>query len=282
MTNKLLNILMASVALIAIAGTSSMAKAGDYRNFGGSMKDPVIIPAPVASSGNCYLRGDTGYAFAGNTDTYFYSEVTQIISQPRPSGALSGGDRAGSWMFEVGVGCGMGEQSNPFGVSGMRADMTFGYRGASAITGGVPGYTQASSVKADVTTYTQMFNLYKDFNVGMGSFTPYLGVGIGMAYHQMDNVYVSQSNATYGNFSYVVEGDQDLNFAWSLMAGFSVDLRENIKFDLGYRYMDMGSVNSNNGILAISNVPTADPYLDADMTAHEIKFGLRYEVNTLF
>ena len=282
MTNKLLNTLMASVALIAIAGTSSMAKAGDYRNFGGSMKDPVMMPTAVGSSGNCYLRADTGYAFAGSEDTYFYSEVTQLTNQAHPSGSLENSDRSGSWMFEAGVGCGMGAAANRLGVSGVRVDLTFGYRNNSDITGSVPGYYEDSSVTAGVQTYTQMFSLYKDFNVGMGSFTPYVGVGIGMAYHQMDNVRVTQSNATYGDFSYTIEGDEDLNFAWSLMTGFSIDLRDNVKFDLGYRYMDMGSVGSNTGVLAVSGAPLADPYLNADMTSHEIKFGLRYQVNTLF
>ena len=57
-------------------------------------------------------------------------------------------------------------------------------------------------------------------------------------------------------------------FAWNLMAGFSYDLYQNLKLDLGYRFLDAGSYTSLAGHLGA-------PPVTRELITHEVRLGLR-------
>lgn len=269
---------LAAFSLLSITSLSAPVQACDYRipargsmpqimtpNGYGSLKDVPTVMAPP--SGNCYLRGDIGYSISGEPKTYFYSE----IGMGYPSGELVEADRESGWLAEVGVGCGADILGRGAIGYGLRFDTTFGVRQDWDVTGGVPGKTAYETATASVTSYTQMFNFYKDFGM-TGRVTPYVGAGIGFAYHDMDHVDVNHDGITYS-----VEGDADLAFAWSLMAGISVQVSSNVKLDFGYRYIDMGRAESGTEIVSIYGALPEDPYLSVDdLTAHELKVGMRY------
>ena len=56
------------------------------------------------------------------------------------------------------------------------------------------------------------------------------------------------------------------NLAWALMAGVAYDISDHAKLDLGFRYLNLGSVSS------IGGASTA-------LTAKEVRFGLRYMID---
>ena len=281
MINNKISTSIFALSALCVAGLTSPSLAGDYRipardsvsaspvysggfNRYGSLKDvPVSIPA---SAGNCYMRVDTGYAFANDPDTYYFTSIG-----PAPvAGSLVGADRDGSWFAEAGIGCAASVMMGRFAGSGLRLDATFGFRGQSGISGRIPGKGTNDLATTNVETFTNMYNVYKDFG-GLGSITPYVGAGIGFAYHVMDHV-----NASHDGISYTIEGDSDLDFAWSLMAGINMQVTNRLSVDLGYRYIDMGEAASGTNLVAISSGTPADPYFTTDMKAHEIKVGLRY------
>ena len=60
------------------------------------------------------------------------------------------------------------------------------------------------------------------------------------------------------------------NFAFALMAGFSYDISQNLKLDLGYRYVNFGSMTFKS-LLGSA--------FDKNLTSQEVRLGLRYIVD---
>lgn len=156
----------------------------------------------------------------------------------------------------------------PFGS--LRGEFEFGYK-----DGMKDNYTSAADaargasaiMKADIQTY--MFNLYYDIDTGT-KFTPYVGAGIGMAHIDAKSNYADPTYKAHSSLSKSAN-----EFAYQLSAGVSYAMNENVSFDLGYRYTDLGSIDGS------SNVYQGDKVLfpadmKADFESHEIMLGARY------
>lgn len=239
----------AMVAAFVVVGAfsgSAAVKAADLG--GGSLKDKGW-PAGQSAVGPCYLRADLGHAWSQGPDSQFAGNFDPGM------GAQALKD---VWFAEAGVGCGSGSR-------GLRGDVTFGIRESADFRGDytAPGPV-AGELRADVTTYTTMFNGYYDFG-NMNGVVPYIGAGVGFAYHHMGDV---TSNLVPG----ALPGDDKVSFAWALMAGFGYQLTDRAILDVGYRYIDLGSAQS-------SSFGGARLEVD-DMRAHEIKIGLRYHLGS--
>jgi opacity protein-like surface antigen len=112
-----------------------------------------------------------------------------------------------------------------------------------------------------------MANVYRDLFT-FGKFTPYVGAGIGIARHEMDEVYFT-GNPFLTNR---IEGKSNTQLAWSLMAGTAYRISDRMDLDVGYRYIDMGSVASGHR----DNAGFWNPRVQVhDIDAHEFKVGLR-------
>jgi opacity protein-like surface antigen len=92
-----------------------------------------------------------------------------------------------------------------------------------------------------------MFNGYVDMGTWWGV-TPYIGGGLGFAYNKLSG-FTDTGYAYTGNDpasptgGYLTDGGK-WNFAWALMAGLSFNVTQNLKLDLGYRYLDYGKYTS--------------------------------------
>lgn len=102
---------------------------------------------------------------------------------------------------------------------------------------------------AEFSSKSYMANIYWDLSP-YTMFTPYLSAGIGITSLE----YTFKMNDSYGN---TVKYDED-NFTWSVGGGLSAQITTRFNIDLGYRYYDMGELESG----AIHN--------------HEVYGGLRY------
>lgn len=269
---------------------SSAAFAGGFDGYRGSVKDGPVIIQNVPAVGPCYFRGDVGYSASTSPNVGW--PVNSITNEydgtdPGNPGSLVGthytymGDEVAnveienSWLGEIGVGCGSGSR-------GFRFDFTLGYRGKRKVDGepreftvtdvytGTPYETPVDGdpLHTDLTTYTAMFNIYHDLGK-WGRVVPYVGVGLGVAYHKVGDVSFTEN----ANLVNVIEGNSDLSFAWSLMAGFGYQISNRAVLDVGYRYIDMGSATSGR----VDSSGYANPRVKIDdIAAHEFKIGLRY------
>ncbi len=280
----------ALLALAIPAGAPVMAA-----DLGGSIKDDYApaIAMQGGSVGNCYMRGDVGYSVSGDPDVKWpvnngvwddtiagggngdgFVDANEI-SYVNAGSNVSNVSLENTWLAEVGAGCGSGSR-------GFRGELMFGYRGDRKLDGEPGIYTPPPPVgpappvvppiddplHTSIQTYTLMLNLYKDLGT-YNRLTPYVGAGVGVAYHDVDQVFFTGNPALVNR----IEGDKDIAFAWSLMAGVGYQISERAILDFGYRYINMGDAKSGR----VDTAGFVNPAVEIDdIDAHEFKVGMRY------
>jgi opacity protein-like surface antigen len=138
----------------------------------------------------------------------------------------------------------------------LRSDLTVDYGGAGQTT--VNSALGSPTVTQKMQNLTTLVNGYLDLGTWWGM-TPYLGAGFGYTYVKPTNVTV------FGVVSPV--NNSNWNFTWALMAGASVALSPSFMLDVNYRYLDMGSANTNMTFGTVQY---------GEWTANEFRVGLRY------
>ncbi|MEO1207259.1 MAG: opacity family porin [Pseudomonadota bacterium] len=292
--NVVLKAGLTSAALLMTAAATLPSQAAD---FGGSLKDHgYVAPMPSlhrSAAGPCYVRADVGAAIAGNAGGSWpvFNEVFNdipgdnagadtVIDQGEidyqfEGDTIQSASLENTWLAEVGAGCGSGSR-------GFRGEITFGFRGKQDFDG-VPqiylgtilGQPEGSTpddvddpIFSSVQSHTVMANVFYDFGVIRG-FVPYVGAGIGAAYHEVDEVFFTENP----NLTNRIQGNENVSFAWAVMAGLGYQISDRAILDVGYRYIDMGKAKSGR----VDNAGFLNPALELDdLTAHEIKVGLRY------
>ena len=281
------------LAVTVLAFAMPAAPEAIAADLGGSIKDRYV-PAPAmamsSGAGPCYFRGDVGYSVSRDPSVKWPVNngvwndngagdgvVTEDeLSYEYVGDSVSNVSLDNTWLAEGGLGCGSGSR-------GFRAELMFGYRGDRKLDGepniydpgpqvGDPDGTLPDPIDdplhTSIQTYTMMLNVYKDLG-NFNRLVPYVGAGIGVAYHDVDEVYFT------GNPNLVnrIEGNSDISFAWALMAGVGYQISERAILDFGYRYIDMGKASSGRADTAGFVNPAVQ--ID-DIDAHEFKLGLRY------
>jgi opacity protein-like surface antigen len=281
---------VASTVFLLAVTASPEAFAAD---LGGSIKDPYVSPMmPMAGgAGPCYMRGDVGYSASQSPTASWPVNNTVWTDNGSGDGVVTADELSSvfvtdavtnvsldnTWLAEGGMGCGSGSR-------GFRAEVMLGYRGDRDLQGepglydpgpavgdpdpAGPGVPLDDPLHTSIQTYTLMLNVYKDLGT-YNRFVPYIGAGIGVAYHDVGEVYFTGNPALTNR----IEGDRDIAFAWALMAGVGYQISDRAILDIGYRYIDMGSAQSGR----VDSAGNVNPRVEIDdIAAHEVKLGLRY------
>lgn len=172
--------------------------------------------------------------------------------------AQRGGDDPGP---TVGLGGTLGYHLRPYGLP-LRAEVEYAYRhrldfDTEERTPTFIGY------KNDVSTNSVMFNLYYDLATST-AWRPYVGAGIGWARNSSDTQRGNLSTGAVENR----EEDTD-NLAYSFQAGVRVAITRSWVGEIGYRYIDLGEIDS--GTFTTGDRVTGDDYV-----SHDIVLGLVY------
>jgi opacity protein-like surface antigen len=264
-------ILLISAALI-LGGTQGALAADLYGGSG--LKDaPVMAPMPAASAG-WYIRADGGYNWYQNPsielDQGFVAHDTNMD---------------GTWSVGGGIGRYFGH--------GFRGDITVDHLFDSNIESTFCGCDgTAANAKFDFSSTVVLANIYYDFNRG-GRFVPYIGAGIGFAHNETDSGSVTEGCSCEGTIG---KGSSN-NFAAAAMAGVSWRIRGGettyvgglkdepvavsgghaLYLDVGYRFLYLGDVKTGDITWDVA-APAVDPDVK-NITAHQIRVGLRYDLN---
>lgn len=290
------------MTLGAIAATASAAWAGgDVIDYGAGIRQrvpaavpvPAPVPVPETSSGY-YIRVDAAY---GRGDVSKYQTSNPFSDQIRSDQYLNNAARFG---FGVGY-----QFSRMF-----RADITMDWRGdvvsklpttttqRNVLNNGgidpdvVMRDTVADSFKS--TNVVGLINGYLDLPVSR-TFTPYVGAGVGFVRHHLRGERASRSTCVSNvginadcdptvavepaytglNYSSIVGiGGSDMALATAVMAGFTYQVWENTKLDIGYRWLHLQGTQFTG-----SKSNTADFIRIPDQNIHEMRVGVRYDIN---
>jgi opacity protein-like surface antigen len=120
------------------------------------------------------------------------------------------------------------------------------YTGSTIACVGLPTGTCGDNYRGQTSIGLFLANAYLDLGTWYG-ITPYVGGGVGVAAWSMGSVtdqsmQVQIPNGLIGSGS--SSATAGLNFAWALMGGAAWDLSHNLKLDVGYRYVNMGTINT--------------------------------------
>jgi opacity protein-like surface antigen len=262
------------VALAVCAATA--ADAADLGGYpGGGLKDYGYQPQIVARNPSFYVRLDAG-----------------IAAQDRPAmvenGVVDLNDTAIGRTWTLGGGIGY------YFARNVRGDITYdhrfnsdvsGYRFDIAQTYAAPGndchggdplaLVQTSCFgnrEFGLTSDVFLANLYYDFDCRC-HITPYLGVGLGFVRHKTSSGTVVNSAGVVGD----IDGATSTNVAAALMGGFSMQLRDHVAVDAGYRFLYLGEtttgqIRDRQGAVIVASDATVE-----QIHAHEFRVGLRYD-----
>lgn len=153
-------------------------------------------------------------------------------------------------QFDLGWGA-LGTVGYGFG-NGFRSELELGYR-----ANGIDDISLSAPTGGDTDLYTVMANVLYDFN-HTGPLKPYIGVGAGWAWANMDSVYTVNGSTL---------DDSDNAFAAQGIAGLSYAVSEQLDVYTQYQYLWVNEINTNT---------TAGAGVDVDLSNSLITAGLRY------
>lgn len=236
----------ALIGLACLVGAAASANAADMYTGLGSMKDGGYAPAEMS---RFYIRGDGGYAWHDDPDMI---EDSTFV--------LENGSIDATWTAGGGIGVYFSESFRGDITADWRTDTGVHADNTDAVVGGPRDF--------DISSTVVLANLYYDINTGH-SIMPYVGVGLGWASHR-----THEGFATVGVAPAIIEAATASDLAAAFMIGFAKDISTGLKLDVGYRYLYMGDANTGE---IVGGVGSGDPVIE-DITAHELRVGLRYDI----
>ncbi len=258
-------------AALAI-GTVTGAGAADLGGRGGGLKDYGYQPQMVASNPSFYLRLDGG--FARHDKPFMVEDGTADLTETSMGNA---------WTLGGGVGY--------YFAKNIRGDLTYDHRFKSDVSGYRYDVAQLAAAdchaadgpaiqsscygtrKFGIKSDVFLANMYFDFDCRC-HITPYLGVGLGFARHKTTAGTVTNAAGITGD----IDAATHTSVAGALMGGFSMQLRDRLALDAGYRFLYLGDAATGAVKDRVGNVTIApDPTVEA-MHAHEFRVGLRYDI----
>jgi len=274
------------VASGAVIGMAGLANAADLLP-----PAPAVEPAPPAAVeySGWYLRGDVGLGInTGNTTMTIVPNP--LIGLPADAfNSFYNPTISASGIFDIGV----GYQFNNW----LRFDVTGEYHGGSQFQVleqvGIPSTSTqfADWYRGSLSSYILMANGYVDIGTWYGM-TPFVGAGVGWAQNHLDGMtdtgfaYVGPGSTGSPTGGFLNNGVTN-NLAWALMAGLDFDVTQNLKLELGYRFLDIGQVKSGvsncfngtaaNGGFSVANCGGSGFLLKTNNeTEQDVRIGLRW------
>ncbi|HEY6257808.1 MAG TPA: outer membrane beta-barrel protein [Xanthobacteraceae bacterium] len=267
---------MSGVKLLALAGAaaaiSTAALAADF--------PPALPPAqPViqASESGWYLRGDVGVSvqkfkqfdhFQTNPN-FVWPASWQIVQKGTDDSAF--------------IDFGVGYQVNNW----LRFDFTGEHRTAAKFKavgsykefcpGGATCFDQYDGSHA---AEVFLLNAYLDLGTWW-CLTPFVGVGVGGAWNTVTAVTdLGIVNTQAPGFGFSSQDATNWNFAWSTQAGLAYNVSSNLKLEMAFRYLNLGSVKTP--IINCSATGCQSPngpaayYTLTNFDAFDFKLGMRW------
>jgi len=256
---------------------------------------------PVEYNG-WYLRGDVGIGKSGTPGLNYDLLRTGSVPSVAGGGYRDPGSFISQDMQDQGlISFGAGYAWNNW----LRTDATLEYRAKAQFNGidqyvchttlmdacypnAVPaGYTINSQWRGNVSSMVAMANVYADLGT-WNNLTPYIGAGVGISRNtttgisELGTVYTDpalkggnyyMTDAQYSN------GASKTNFAWALMTGLSYNVSQNLKLELGYRYINLGKAVTGYE----TQQPTSYQFVNLktkSLTAQDFRLGMRWMLGT--
>lgn len=272
---------MVRVKILGLAGaavlSSTAAFAADFPPALPPMPQ-YVQPAPVVQDfSGWYLRGDVGVGMQ-SFGSFAHTQTNSAFVWPA-SWRIDQRDIGGASF----VGFGVGYNWN----SWMRFDFTGEYRAKAGIkvigsyTEFCPGGRCFDVYDAKHSAWVFLANAYLDLGTWW-CLTPFVGVGVGGAWHSVSAIHDVGfiADGTTG-FGYADADKSNFSFAWAAHAGLAYTVTNNVKLELAYRYLSLGSATTGTINCAATGCATTGPrafYSVGELSSHDFKLGMRWSL----
>ena len=264
MRRSKLSALARSITLLVSVGAPCLAHAADLL----PPLPPEPLPPPVEIGGGWYLRGDVG---VGAVD--IGKAKTTLLRGNLPDAYVYDQLGAGDQFF---AGGGVG-----YGFGFFRGDVTAEYRGGTKLyavdrfNGFFPDGRRGTGINkydGKLSSVLVMANGYIDLGTWHGV-TPFVGGGVGYAYHTISNFSDIGAGTAQGGFGTSPDKHSG-SFAWAAHAGLAYSVTPNLQLELAYRYLNMGDARTGTLTCLCGSEYSALRLKDID--SHDVKFAMRW------
>ncbi|HKW53253.1 MAG TPA: outer membrane beta-barrel protein [Stellaceae bacterium] len=221
-------------------------------------------PSMAQVGSGVYFRIDAGGGFSANT-------ALADTDPFNPSSSLGATTYSGDAGRSVLGSAGIGVRLSPI----FRIDLTGSYMPWLRFSGqdNIGGTTVAN---AKIKPRVGLVNGYVDLG-GLAGFPlssaqPYLVGSVGASRNQLDTINFSTPG---GPTFATINGRTTTEFAWGVGAGIGIPLGRFVTFDLMYKYLDLGRVESSN-LLTTGGTTMQATAIAADLHVHTVTAGLRF------
>jgi opacity protein-like surface antigen len=224
----------------------------------------LLAQTSLASDDSVYVRLDAGLSMAGKLSKRDYDQFgTRSLKN--------------AGVYSLGLGYKINDN--------FRADVAAEYRGKYKFTKGkVPVFNATPALVDGVAaqnfnSFAIKLNGYYDV-AKLGAFTPYVTAGAGIAFNNAGDLTMVEKAS--GKLTNVQKGQRSSSFTWNIGGGARIDIAEDVGVDIGYKYVDLGSVKTSNKFITHSlltgfDTPSSQDPAKSRLKAHEVTIGLFYK-----
>jgi opacity protein-like surface antigen len=268
---------MRAVKMLGLAGTAALVCSAALAADLSPLKAPYFL-TDTAGPGGWYLRGDIGVG-AQKFKSYNFTQTNMA----------NGGAWPTTWRIDQKdikdatlIGVGIGYQWNDW----LRFDITGEYRSDVKFKA-VGSYFNGTDRSFDVYDgdHSAMVVLVNGY-VDLGRWwcvTPFLGVGVGGAYHRtasLSDTALNTNGLGASAFGFANQDASNWSFAWAAHAGLSYTISPKLKLEFAYRYLSMGNAKTAEVLCGAGGCGTGTGprafYSLTDFSSHDFKMGVRW------
>jgi len=233
----------------------------------------VYQQPPCCDTGRWYLRGDVGVGVQ-TFNSFDHSQTNSAFVWPA-SWQIVQKDIQDTSIF----GFGLGYEWN----SWLRFDVTGEYRSKATFkaTGSYTDFCTGATCfdvnSGNFSSAVFLANAYVDLGTWW-CITPFIGAGVGGARNMISGVQDNGIIGTNGSvgFGYTYNDSAQWNLAWDVTAGLTYNVNDNLKIDLSWRFLNMGSPET--AVVHCQNTPSCPGafYTLQNITSQDFRIGLRW------
>ena len=220
-------------------------------------------PTMAQVGSGVYFRIDAGAGFSSNTGL-------SDTDASNPNASLGGVTYNGDAGISALASAGIGVRLSPI----FRIDLTASYMPWFRFSG-QDSLGLGTMASAKIKPRVGLVNGYVDLGglagLPLSSAQPYLVGSLGASRNQLGDLNTTAPGITF----FTANGRTTTQLAWGLGAGIGIPLGRFVTFDVMYKYLDLGRVETS-GLLTLGSTTIQATPIAADLHVHTVTAGLRF------
>tara|TARA_B100001059_G_scaffold231707_1_gene268072 strand:- start:432 stop:1151 length:720 start_codon:yes stop_codon:yes gene_type:complete len=218
-----------------------------------------------AENKNLYSSFKAGASFGQNTGLVNYDNAVGEGGEA----TLKNSDLSSSLTSGISVGM--------YFTNNLRGDFSLEYKNnqkLSTTDSPTPAFDYTSSFKS-VSSFLTGFYDFNSVDILGKSITPFALVGIGYAINESGKIKILELGAAESEAVFM-DSDFEENIVWKVGAGASVNITQNLIFDMQYEFVDLGHAQAGYFFRAGGMTGEMEIPMKFDYRTHDFNVGLRY------